>query len=143
MADIHSSLTPRSGNGERPSKRLVAQLLRQAELHAEDGRTMLEVQRHGLAGCAAYMAMLASARALLAYAGEQGGDKFELTLERLTLLVGDDHGLARDLARGHRTIEQVDDGEGDALDDAHVRPLVSAAERFVDVVKAKVARGEA
>lgn len=104
---------------------------------------MLDVQRYGLAGCAAYMGMLAAARGLLMYAGEGVGDKFEATLERITLLIGDDHGLARDLARGHRTVEQIDDGEGDALDDAHVRPLVAAAERFVEVVKTKVTRGEA
>ena len=49
-----------ASRGERPSKRAVAQLVKQSELHAEDARTMLEVQRHPLAACAAYMAMCAA-----------------------------------------------------------------------------------
>lgn len=144
MADIHSSVTPLSQKGERPSKRAVAYLVKQAELHAEDARTMLEVQRHPLAACAAYLAMCTAARTQLAAAGEGSGGDFSSVLERITLLMGDSYGFARDLARAHRAIEQVDDGDLDALSDPHVRPLVESAERFVEVVKQRtLGRGEA
>lgn len=139
MTDVHSTL-PSSQKGERPSKRAIALLLKQAELHAEDGRMMLDVSRYPLAGCAAYMAMLAAARAQLMAAGESTIGDFNAILERITLLMGDAFGLARDLARTHRVIERIDDGVMDELCDAHVRPLVAAAERFVEVVKGRTQR---
>jgi hypothetical protein len=143
MADIHSSLpSHHKEKGERPSKRAIALLLKQAELHAEDGRMMLDVSRFPLAGCAAYMAMLAAARAQLAAAAEPTGGDFSAVLERITLLMGDAYGLARDLARTHRVIEQIDDGAMEEVCDAHVRPLVAAAERFVEVVKSRTLRGD-
>ena len=40
MTDIHSTL-PSSQKGERPSKRAIALLVKQAELHAEDMRSFL------------------------------------------------------------------------------------------------------
>jgi hypothetical protein len=70
-----------------------------------------------------------------------GGD-FSAVLERITLLMGAAFGLARDLARTHRAIERIDDGDMEELCDAHVRPLVAAAERFVEVVKGRTLRGE-
>jgi hypothetical protein len=143
MADIHTSLPSQAHKGERTSKRTIVHFLKQAELHAEDGRTMLDVARYALAGCAAYMAMLAAARAQLAAAGEPSGGDFNAVLERITLLMGDSYGLARDLARTHRVIERIDDGDMEEVCDAHVRPLVAAAERFVEVVKSRaLPRGE-
>ncbi|MBI1185911.1 MAG: hypothetical protein GC206_00975 [Alphaproteobacteria bacterium] len=135
MADIHSSIASRSSRSERPSKRAVAHLVKQAELHAEDARTMLDVQRFALAACASYLALCAAARTQLAAAGESSAGDFSDVLERITLLMGDSYGFAKDLARAHRAIEQVDDGELDALSDAHVRPLVDSAERLVDIVR--------
>jgi hypothetical protein len=135
MADVHSTFAPRSANGERPSKRVVAHLVKQAELHAEDARTMLEVQRHALAACAGYLALCAAARAQLTAAGEYAGGDFNSVLERITMLMGDSYNFARDLARAHRAMEQVDDGELEELSDAHVRPLVDSAARLVDIVK--------
>jgi hypothetical protein len=141
MTDVQSTLPPSQQKGERPSKRAIALLLKQAELHAEDGRMMLDVSRFPLAGCAAYMAMLAATRAQLMSAGEPTAGDFNAILERVTLLMGDAYGLARDLARTHRVIERIDDGDMEELCDAHVRPLVAAAERFVDVVKSRTVRG--
>lgn len=122
----------------------MAQLIKQAELHAEDARTMLDVQRSALAACGAYLAMTTAARAQLAAAGESSGGDFNALLERITLLLGDGYGLAKDLARAHRAFEQVDDGELEALTPVLVKPLVDSAERFVDVVRQRtIGRGEA
>jgi uncharacterized protein (UPF0332 family) len=135
MSELHSVISPRSVNGERPSKRVVAHFVKQAELHAEDARTMLEVQRYALAACAAYLSLCAAARAQLAAAGDPSSGDFNAVIERITLLMGDSYNFARDLARAHRAIEQVDDGELDALSESHVRPLAESAARLVDVVR--------